>query len=312
MVKETDSGVEYLQLPIGSVSVVVPCKNEEDAIQLTIQGIKNALESASIEYEIIIVDDGSNDSTRQKAIEAGVRVLVHEINMGYGNSIMNGVKIAKHPVIAILDADGTYDPAELPKLLEALSRHDMVIGVRKWTPDNTSLTGRFFRTALYYTILILSGVKAPDFNSGFRVFHKKNILDYRPVLCPTFSFTTTLTVLFLQANHSVNFMPIEYSQRIGRSKVNYLKDAIKTFNYVFSITSILRPYRINMFFIVLAILMNGLVMTASLFSPFVASLQLGLHTIISVPLIIASLSLGAYVNTRIYHYHLNKKTGEDV
>ncbi|MBF0444933.1 MAG: glycosyltransferase family 2 protein [Magnetococcales bacterium] len=312
MSKNLDSGVEYLQLPIRSVSVVVPCKNEEDAIQLTIQGIKNALDSASVEYEIIIVDDGSNDGTRQKAIDAGVRVLVHEINMGYGNSIMNGIKIAKYPVIAMLDADGTYDPAELPKMLEALSRHDMVIGVRKWTPDNTSLTGRFFRTALYYTILFLSGVKAPDFNSGLRVFHKKNILDYRSVICPTFSFTTTLTVLFLQANHSVNFMPIEYSQRIGRSKVNYIKDAIKTFNYVFSITSILRPYRINMFFIISAVLMNGFVMISSLFSPFIQSIQLGLHTIISVPLLIASLSLSAYVNTRIYHYHLNKKTSDDM
>ena len=301
MSKQREHGVEFLQASSQSVSVIVPCKNEEDAIQVTIQGIQDALDGTAIQYEIIVVDDGSTDQTRQKAIDAGVRVLVHEANMGYGNSLMNGMKIAKYPLIAMLDADGTYDPAELPRMIEATSRHHMVIGQRTWTSDNTSLTGKVFRKALYYVILVLSGVKCPDFNSGFRVFHKYNILDYRPVLCPTFSFTTSLTVLFLQSAHSVHFMPIEYAKRIGNSKVNYFKDAVKTFTYVFSITSILRPYRINMLFVLIAILANALVMVSGLFCPIISAMQVGLHTIISVPLMIASMAVNTYINSRIYH-----------
>lgn len=301
MNSQLENRVEFLQVPIHAVSVVVPCKNEENAIQMTIHGIEEALDNSSIEYEIIIVDDGSSDQTRQKAIDAGARVLVQEINLGYGNSLMNGIKVAKYPVIAMLDADGTYNPAELPSMITALSRHDMVVGQRQWTPENTSLKGRMFRKGLFYTILSLSGVKCPDFNSGFRVFHKLDLLDYRHILCPTFSFTTTLTVLYLQAEKSVHFIPCEYSKRIGHSKVNYFKDALKTFFYVFSITSILRPYRVNMLFFILAFLLNGLVTIASLFSPLIASMQVGLYTTISLPILIASLAINSYVNSRIFH-----------
>ncbi|MBF0212573.1 MAG: glycosyltransferase family 2 protein [Magnetococcales bacterium] len=306
MANQTRGGIEFLQAPIHAVSVIIPCKDEENAIHQTIAGIQEAFRESDLDYEIIVVDDGSKDKTQERALEVGARVLVHEINMGYGNSLMDGIRISRYPVVAMLDADGTYDPAELPEMIHALSRHDMVVGQRLWTPENTSLTGRIMRKLLYYVILMLSGVAAPDFNSGFRVFHKHNVLDYRGLLCPTFSFTTTLTVLFLQTSYSVLFKPIEYSKRIGRSKVNYFRDALRTFNYIFAISSVLRPFRIYLTLALVAIFLNALIFFVLFLFPFSISVQLALHCLVSVPLLIVSFSMSTFVNSRIYYRYLQK------
>src|SRR3989339_823055 len=106
----TKAGAELLQPPITGVSVIIPCKNEELAVAKTIREVDAALASQNYDYEIIVVDDGSVDNTRDEALAAGARVLCHGINLGYGNAIMNGMAVAKYPVIGILDADGTYPP----------------------------------------------------------------------------------------------------------------------------------------------------------------------------------------------------------
>ncbi|MBF0165389.1 MAG: glycosyltransferase family 2 protein [Magnetococcales bacterium] len=307
MANTTEPGIAFLQQPIQAVSVIIPCKNEEKAILMTIHGIQDALSTTALNYEIIVVDDGSTDATRQYALEAGARVLVHEINLGYGNAIMNGIKMAKYPVVAMLDADGTYDPTALPEMIETLARHDMVVGQRKWTPDNTTMTGRILRKLLYYIILVLSGSSVPDFNSGFRVFHKYNILHYRSLLCPTFSFTTTLTVLFLQTSHSVCFIPVEYSKRIGTSKVHYLRDAVRTFSFIFALSSVLRPYRISQLLLLLAISGNLLIVLFSFLLPLGTAMQIGLHVICSVPLLLIAVAMDIFVNSQVYFSHVRRR-----
>ncbi|MBF0108577.1 MAG: glycosyltransferase family 2 protein [Magnetococcales bacterium] len=306
MANQTEHGEIFLQEQIHAISIIIPCKNEEKAIEMTIKNIQQAMDETDIDYEIIVVDDGSSDRTRTLALEANARVLVHQINLGYGNAIMDGIRISRFATIAIMDADGTYPANQLPLLIRNLSSYDMVVGQRTWTPDNTSLLGRFFRRALYYTILLLSGIKCPDFNSGFRVFHKYNILDYRSILCPTFSFTTTLTVLFLQTHHSVFFLPIDYAKRVGRSKVNYFKDAFRTFAFVFAITSVFRPYRINLLLMIIGIIFNMLILLASHQFTIGGGMQVGLHLLASIPLLIASFSVDSFINSRIYHKEISK------
>ncbi|MBF0131751.1 MAG: glycosyltransferase family 2 protein [Magnetococcales bacterium] len=301
MANKTEVGEVFLQEPIQAISVVIPCKNEEDAIEVTIKDVQQALDGMHIDYEIIVVDDGSTDNTRQLALKNNARVLVHEINLGYGNAIMDGIHISRYPHIAILDADGTYPASQLPGLIKALSRYDMVVGQRMWTPDNTSMLGLLLRKALYFTILILSANRCPDFNSGFRVFHKFNMLDYRSILCSTFSFTTTMTVLFLQTHRTIHFTPIEYSRRIGRSKVSYFRDAFRTFAFVFAITSVFRPYRINLLILLASFVCNALILFSAYLFPIGGGMQVGLHLFISIPFLIISFSVDSFINSRIFH-----------
>ena len=104
---------------MGSVTVVVPAYNEEVSIGETVVAIKKALSKGKVDtYEILVVDDGSSDSTKQNAKKAGAKVLSHPHNLGYGKAIKSGLKLAKNDTIVITDADGTYEIERIPDLVE--------------------------------------------------------------------------------------------------------------------------------------------------------------------------------------------------
>ncbi len=301
--------VEYLQPPSRGVSVIIPCKNEEKAIRTTIVEVKNVLNRSKITHEIIVVDDGSTDNTQIEAITAGARILEHPINMGYGNSIMDGMQVAKYDLIAILDGDGTYPVHMLPSMIAEVSAHDLVIGTRTWTKLNTSFRGRIFRRLLYYLLLYLTNTKASDYNSGFRVFRKLNLLNYRQLLCPTFSFTTSQTLLYLLTARSVCFMPIQYAPRIGRSKVSYFRDAFKTFSYVFLMANVFQAYRLCLIFIAVGLFLNVLVLLCSRLLLLQFALQLGLHITVSLVLLQCLAAMGVQMVAKLVSHKLGQQTG---
>ena len=304
--------VEYLQNPVTGVSVIVPCKNECDAIGQVVEQIRETLAPLDLEYEVIVVDDGSCDDTRTAALAAGARVLVHNINLGYGNSIMDGISVAQYPIIAMLDGDGTYPVHMLPRLIELAGSHDMVIGNRAWTKHNTNALGSLMRKGLYYVILYFSNTRAPDYNSGLRVFHNCNVLNYRPILCPTFSFTTSLTLLFLLTARSVLFVDIDYAKRIGTSKVSYVKDAVRTFSYVFILISLFQPYRLAILLILFGLLTNAAVLLLPLVAPVSLGGQIGLHILVTLPVLLSGISLIAYPMSKLYLDFLRRRQPDEL
>ncbi|MFH1060053.1 MAG: glycosyltransferase family 2 protein [Pseudomonadota bacterium] len=300
MSDQTNRGLIHLQEPISAISVVIPCKNEEKAVGQTISDTRQALEGLSLNFEIIVVDDGSSDATAQEALDNGAMVLSHPINQGYGNAIMNGISVARYPVIAIMDADGTYPIDMLPKMIEMVGSHDMVVGQRIWERHNTARANLLFRKILAYIIYYFTSVRSPDFNSGFRVFHKLDILSYRPLLCPTFSFTTSLTLIYLLLHRSVCFVPIDYSTRVGSSKVSLLRDAIRTFAYVFLITNLFQPYRLVLIFLAMAVVMNLLIMLAGSMAIITTAMQIYLQISASTFVLICVAGLLVMPLTKIY------------
>ena len=95
-----------------------------------VREITMVLAGTGLEYEIIIVDDGSTDHTVQVAKELGLTVLGHSRNRGYGAALETGILAAKYDTICITDADGTYPAERIPDLLRALATNDMVVGGR--------------------------------------------------------------------------------------------------------------------------------------------------------------------------------------
>ncbi len=298
MANKTVPGVEFLQHPIEGVSVVIPCKNEEGAVGQTVEEVAQALDSTGLDYEVIVVDDGSTDATRTNAVEAGARVVSHGMNLGYGNAVMTGIARANYPVIAMLDADGTYLASDLPRMLDEARRYDMVIGKRTWNNNNTSLLGRVFRKLLYYVILYFTNTKAPDYNSGLRVFHQHDILKYRGILCPKFSFTTSLTLIFLLTFKSVLFLPTEYKPRIGRSHVRYFRDALMTFSYIFVIVNMFQAYRLSLFVIGVGIFLNAFVWLLAVLAELSAATQVGLHLTACLVIVVGALAMNTYASAR--------------
>ena len=277
---------------VSGVSIVIPCKNESGCVGQTVERIKRTLDPCEFDYEVIVVDDGSSDRSGLEALEAGARVLVHPVNRGYGVSLVDGLKAASYPLVGILDADGTYPIEDLPRLIRDAATSDLVIGTRIWNKENTSGFARMFRRALYYLILYLSNVRAPDYNSGFRVFWRDETLAFRPFLCPTFSFTTSQTLLYLLNGKIVSFRPIKYGERIGKSHVQYWRDSMRTLRYVFLITNAFQIYRLSLIFTLLMILGNGAVMLFSYLLGMGAAHQIGLHFAISAAPIMCLITMG--------------------
>src|SRR3989339_380280 len=115
---------------INSLSVVIPAYNEEAGIKAVIDDIRETLNNAGIEYEIIVVDACSGDKPSALAAQSGVTVITHPVNAGYGQSLMTGFSRSKYPYIAMIDADGSYPARELVKLSGYGGDFDMLVGAR--------------------------------------------------------------------------------------------------------------------------------------------------------------------------------------
>jgi glycosyltransferase involved in cell wall biosynthesis len=213
------------------VSVLVPCYNEEHAIAQTIEKLESAL-AALGDFEIIAINDGSIDRTidRLHALEQDhrhLRVVSHERNRGYGAALKTGMRNATSPLIAIIDADGTYPIADLPKLIGLCERFDMVVGARTGANVTYSTLRKIPKFFLRAWINWIVRMKVPDINSGMRVFRKEMAQKFVRVLPNGFSFTITITISSLRNNYRVHFEEIDYFARTGKSKIHPIKDTLR-------------------------------------------------------------------------------------
>ena len=215
---------------MASISIVIPAYNEQNAIADTIAGVRRAFDATNHEYEIIVVDDCSADRTRELALEAGAVVVTHPKNAGYGNSLLTGIRNAKHPWIGITDADGTYPVEELPSMLDEADRRelDMLVGARQGKHYRGSAVKSTARVGFKWLSEFVVGQRIPDINSGLRIMRRDMVLRFAPVLSGGFSFTTTITIIAFLTHHFVDYRPVAYHPRIDASHVRYVRDTLRT------------------------------------------------------------------------------------
>jgi len=211
------SGAEASQ-PV-ELAVVVPAFDEEAGIRAALDEVRGALDQAGIRYELVVVDDGSSDRTAEVAREAGVRVIAQGTNQGYGAAIRAGVLATRSEFVAITDADGTYPGERLPELLAIARSMDMVVGARDKASTAIPLVRRAPKRFLTWLAAYLAGRSIPDLNSGLRVVRRSALERFLPILPSGFSFTTTITLAMLCTHHRVQYVPIEYRERVGSSKI---------------------------------------------------------------------------------------------
>lgn len=158
--------------------MVIPAFNEDRVISETVKGVKLVIPA---DAEILVVDDGSNDETGEKARRAGAVVLTHPVNRGLGGALGTGLywaKIRDFDCCVTFDADGQHDPKDIMPILQPLyyNKADVVIGTRtklgwKEIPGDRKL----ILTLSNWFTWWLFGIKTSDSLSGFRAFNRRAI-----------------------------------------------------------------------------------------------------------------------------------------
>ncbi|MFB0546704.1 MAG: glycosyltransferase family 2 protein [Anaerolineae bacterium] len=229
-----------------AVSVVIPAYNEAEGLSPFLDEIEEVMRESDFVHEIIVVDDGSSDGTGQVAERQGARVIRHPFNKGYGAALKTGIRRARYDLVAIIDADGTYPGRDIPRLLRHLvgRDYDMVVGAR--SGQNVPFLRRPAKWVLTCLANYLAGLNIPDLNSGLRVFKKEVALEFLHLLPSGFSFTASITLALLSNDYLVDFVPVDYYRRRGRSKIRPLRDTLNFLGLIVRTVMYFQPLKVFM------------------------------------------------------------------
>jgi glycosyltransferase involved in cell wall biosynthesis len=269
-------------------SVIVPCFNEEDGIAMTVGALLGVVAGMG-SAEIIVVDDGSCD--RSAAIleslavrHPELRVLRHERNRGYGASLKTGIRRARSEIVVITDADGTYPTERIPELVAAMADADMVVGSRTGQNVSYSKLRMVPKVFLRWYCSWISGRTIPDINSGLRVLRKSIVERFISILPDGFSFTTTITIAMHTNYYNVVYVPIDYTHRIGRSKIKPIRDTLKFLQLItrtgtyFAPLRVLSPVVLLLFFAFFSSLLYDIVVLRNLTDKTILLLLFSMNT----------------------------------
>ncbi|WP_347484678.1 glycosyltransferase family 2 protein [Vandammella animalimorsus] len=224
-----------------TLSVVLPAKNEQEAVGQTVERIVRAWPQA----EVIVVDDGSSDATAQVAEAARARVIRHPYSKGNGAAIKTGARAARGDIIVFMDADGQHDPAHIQALLDKLEEgYDMAVGARDAAGQASRHRG--LANAFYNRLASwMTGHRIDDLTSGFRVVRADKFREFLHLLPNGFSYPTTCTMAFFRSGYSVAYLPIPVHQRVGTtSHIRIFRDGIRFLLIIFKIATLFSPLKL--------------------------------------------------------------------
>lgn len=239
-----------------NISVVIPTM-DEPAIEGVLHDVFDALKQESVE---VIVVDKSQDETAQRASELGARII-HQTGIGYGDAYITGFKHISKDVdtVVILDGDYTYDPYDIPALLQPIRDDDadFVIGSRFALMDKGAMSrrnalGNRMLTAL---VRILYHVPLTDSQSGMRAI-RRSALDRLKLQSPNMPFATEMIIEARKEGLVIVEVPIRYRSRVGQAKLEPFRDAL---SILFTTVRLVRDYNPIVLFlpIGLALLLIG-------------------------------------------------------
>jgi glycosyltransferase involved in cell wall biosynthesis len=224
------------------LSVVVPIYNEEKGIQGFLNKLKDVLKNVKISHEIIAIDDASSDKTFENIKNVkDVKVIRHPYNKGYGASLKTGVRNSSGKYVLFIDGDGEHDPNNIPKIVKYRKDYDMIVGARQ---INSSTPRAIAKKIITGFANYVSEIKIPDLNCGFRLVRKDIMMDYLDTLPNKFSFTSTITMIFIKSGYSIKYVPINILKRSGKSKINPVKDFINFLVLIMKTSLIFSPLKV--------------------------------------------------------------------
>jgi dolichol-phosphate hexosyltransferase len=213
------------------VSIIIPAYNEEKNLGNVLAELKRYAELVQMENEIIVVDDGSLDKTKEVATQNGAKVLINKTNQGKGYSLKCGFECAKGEIVVTMDGDGSHDPKDIGKLVfPVLNGTDVAVGSRFNTKEGRETTTRvnlFGNRLISLFFLIITGSSITDSQSGFRAY-KSKVLKNIVLTSNRFEVETELTLKPIMSGFSLKEVPIFVrKRRSGISHLNPVKDGLR-------------------------------------------------------------------------------------
>ena len=198
------------------LSVIIPVYNEFESIETILKRVQDT----KMADEIVVVDDGSTDGTRDKLKNLDgkkrVRVILHEQNQGKGAAVRTGMSAAEGDVLLIQDADLEYDPRDYPELLKPINEGlaDVVYGSR--------FLGRAHRVTMFWHMIanksltlmtnILYDTILTDMETGYKVF-KRKVIEGMTIKANSFDFEPEFTAKILKQKYRIFEVPITFNPR---------------------------------------------------------------------------------------------------
>lgn len=229
------------------LSVIIPAYNEEERIDITLQKMISYLKHNKLlqKYEIIVIDDGSKDHTREIVekyllSENFVKLNSPRENRGKGFSVREGALLAQYSLILFTDADLSTPIEELDKFLPLIGRYDIIIGSRALKESDIKVHQPLYREMMGKTFNLLmrkiTGLPFKDTQCGFKLFKDCREI-FRNQVLERFSFDVELLYLAQRENKIIIEIPVSWIND-QRSKVSPIKDSLQMFKDIINIRSL--------------------------------------------------------------------------
>lgn len=211
------------------ISIILPCRNEEQALPFCLKNIKETIKKNNLSAEII-VSDSSTDKSPEIAKGENVILVKHD-KEGYGTAYLEAFRIAKGKYIFMADADGTYDFGQIPDFIKEIKKgNGLVIGDRlsgKMEKGVMPWQNRYIGTpVLSFMLRLFFGAKIKDSQSGMRAMESET-LKKLGLQTTGMEFASEMIIKAIKSNINIKEIPVNYYKRIGKSKLKPFSDAWK-------------------------------------------------------------------------------------
>ena len=202
-------------------SIILPAFNEAEALPSVLRSLRQVIDHR---YEIIVVDDGSDDGTAEIAAQYNCTVLRHPKNLGKGAAVRTGLRAAGGRFVVIMDADNTYPVGAIPEMVALSERFDFIRGTRLYESATQMPLVNKIGNKLFDNILrMLHGLEGADHLTGLYGLHR-NILLGMNLSANRFDLEVEIGIKAHALKLRSMAMPIIYSERIGAKKLSPLRD----------------------------------------------------------------------------------------
>lgn len=220
---------------MNSLSVVIPCLNEELAVDAVLSRLHEKLQTLQREnvihsWEVIVIDDGSSDSSAALLRRYDwVKLINHDKSQGYGKSLMAGFSQAQSHLITFFDMDFSYDSQDLGLLLDKLKTEnlDLVFGNRLHGKNGMPKIRRLGNMFYAWVVRLLYERSTTDVCTGFRLFRRDILPMFQHIRYHRLNFTTDFTTLLLKSDLRIGEVNIQYHDRKGESKLSIFFDGFE-------------------------------------------------------------------------------------